>query len=58
MEAEWRGRRVPVLNEMTIIKVNELFKHSGVGTSLFFHEVVLSSHYTWVTLGRERGWDA
>lgn len=35
MEAGWRGRRVPVLNAMIMIKLNELFKHRGVGTSFF-----------------------
>lgn len=35
MEAGWRGRGVPVLNEMIMIKLNELLKQRGVGTSFF-----------------------
>lgn len=46
MKTRYRGRGVPVLNEMIRIDLTELFKHiRDENCFFFFHEVMQSSLY-------------
>lgn len=56
MKTRYRGRGVPVLNEMIRIDLTELFKHIRDGNCFFFFFMKLCrAHYTWIVLGKMTG---
>lgn len=55
MKTRYRGRGVPVLNEMIRIDFTELFKHIRDGNCFFFFMKLCRAHYTWIVLGKMTG---